>query len=114
MPVHIGGGLCLLGAVGYALTKRPEWFWFWVPGFPAAFLLMAYAQLFGIRCPWCRANLNGLAFQRGGWSFDSRVRCCPYCARTLDDELGDTTATEDIGHRVGDPAEPGTAPDPAT
>jgi hypothetical protein len=113
VPVQIGSGLCLLGVAGYVLTKQPEWFWLWVPGFPVAFLLMAYAQLFGICCPWCRANLKGLAFQRAEWSFDPRVRCCPYCARALDDELGDTTTTEDIGPHVGDPAEPDTVREPA-
>jgi hypothetical protein len=85
--VYAGGALCLAGVLGYTLTGRGEWFGLWFPGFPAAFLGMAYAQLLGVRCPWCRGNLAPLALQRGGLSFDRRVRCCPYCARGLDEEF---------------------------
>ncbi len=58
-----------------------------LPAFAVAFVGMVYAQLLGIRCPWCRGNLAPLGMQRGGLRCDPRVRFCPYCGRDLDGEL---------------------------
>jgi hypothetical protein len=84
---YLGVALCMTGAVGHHLTGRGEWFALWFPGFPAALVSMVYAQVFGLRCPWCRENLASLAFQRGLLSFDQRVLCCPYCRHDLDEEI---------------------------
>jgi hypothetical protein len=50
------------------------------------FVLMMWAQFFGLRCTWCRGNLAPLVFSHLAWS-SKRFRYCPYCGRDLDEDV---------------------------
>lgn len=52
-------------------------------------ILVSQFRMF--RCPSCRANLSQLFVSRGPINFGPRVRYCPYCGDSLDEE----TATKD-------------------
>jgi hypothetical protein len=52
-------------------------------------LAIACVYFFAFRCPRCRKSLAMIS-NRGGWSFPSDVRYCPYCGLNLEvdtDEL---------------------------
>jgi hypothetical protein len=53
-------------------------------GYVVAWLTSIY--LIGIRCPMCRGRLTQLAMHRGFLGIPPRMRFCPYCGASLDDD----------------------------
>ncbi|HUR55004.1 MAG TPA: hypothetical protein VMZ71_12805 [Gemmataceae bacterium] len=50
-------------------------------------LVGGLAQFVIVRCPWCRGGLGSLAMQLRTRSASLRIRFCPYCGHSLDEEL---------------------------
>ena len=98
MVVGYGGAglvaVTLLGGQAVGRSAPPA---LYLSGFALMALAGIYAHFLGLRCQWCRGNLGGLGFGWGGWSFDRRVQCCPYCGRGLDEELPAKHTAEPAG-----------------
>ena len=61
-------------------------------GFGVAWLSVMHAHIFSFRCPACRARLAPLLMTKVGIRIDPRIRCCPYCAVSLDEETSSADA----------------------
>ncbi len=66
-----------------------------VVGFAIAWLTMAGAYVFGIRCPCCRNRLTHLVladqgFHLNPFRLNPRIRFCPFCGADMDTECGNS------------------------
>jgi hypothetical protein len=101
---YTGLGLCAVGLAGNACCLL--YYLVLIPlGLPIVWTGVIYANL-RIRCPWCRTKLSQL--WKGGLSFDRSVKRCPYCERSLDEEVAAPGAL--IGLPDGEGSLPNTSP----
>jgi len=79
----VGMAIFLLGMLGKG--AGPVMITIGLCGFVLAWLTMAGTYLIGIRCPRCGGRLTYLAMSRGIFGLHPRLRFCPYCGISLDD-----------------------------
>jgi hypothetical protein len=65
-----------------------RWWWMALPAFAVAFAGTIRWQ-FGVCCPFCRNMLSPVIYPAMNlwWRLDRRVKFCPYCGRSLEEEV---------------------------
>jgi hypothetical protein len=88
VAMYAGFGLFFVGSViGIVFGPQPGLAASLVlPGFAVAFVASMGIQYLAMRCLRCGGNFGPLVMQWGGLRIDRRLRFCPYCSVSIDEE----------------------------